>query len=99
MNKEFYDGLTDSEKAVVDMAADVAVTSGMGISRIIEASAEKGLPKLGERMQINAIAPEELQKLAAQAQPAVREVIVEKFGPEGVEMLEVMMSNIEQAKQ
>jgi len=99
MNKEFYDGLTDSEKAVIDMAADVAVTSGMGISRIIEASAEKGLPKLGERMQINAIAPEELQKLAAQAQPAVREVIVEKFGPEGVEMLDAMMTNIEQAKQ
>ena len=80
------------------MAADVAVTSGMGISRIIEASAEKGLPKLGERMQINAIDPAELQKLAAQAQPAVRAVIEEKFGPDGVEMLEVMMTNIEQVQ-
>jgi hypothetical protein len=36
------------------------IKSGGGISRMIEASAEKGLPKIGERMQINAIAPEEL---------------------------------------
>lgn len=99
MNEAFYDGLTDSEKAVVDMAAKVAVMSGTGISRIIEASADKGLPKLGERMTINAIAPEELKKLAQQAQPAVRDVIVEKFGAQGVEMLDVMMTNIKQAQQ
>jgi len=98
MNEDFYQSLTPSEKAVVDMAARVAVQSGVGISRIIEASAEKGIPKLGERMQINAISPEELTKLAAAAQPAVRTVIVEKFGPEGVEMLDAMLVNIKQAQ-
>jgi tripartite ATP-independent transporter DctP family solute receptor len=98
MNEDFYQSLSPSERAVVDMAAQVAVQSGVGISRIIEASAEKGIPKLGERMQINAIPPEELQKLAAAAQPAVREVIVEKFGPEGVEMLDAMLVNIKQAQ-
>ncbi|AWB35239.1 TRAP transporter substrate-binding protein [Orrella marina] len=98
MNEDFYNGLTDAEKAVVDMAAQVAVESGVGLSRIIEASADKGLPKLGKRMEINAIEPAELQKLAEMSQPAVRQVIVERLGPEGVELLDAMMDNIQQVQ-
>jgi len=98
MNQAFYDGLTADEKKVVDMAAEVAVEAGRGISRIIEASSEKGLPKLGKKMEINTIAPAELKKFAALAQPAVRKVIQEQLGADGIAMLDAMMANIDAVK-
>ena len=97
VNQKFYDGLTADEKKVVDNAAEVAVGAGRGISRIIEASAEKGLPKLGKKMAINAVPPAELKKFAAVAQPAVRKVIEEQLGAEGTAMLNAMLANIDQA--
>jgi len=98
MNQDFYNSLTPEEKKVVDMAAEVAVDAGRGISRIIEASAEKGLPKLGKKMAVNAIPPAELAKFAATAQPAVRKVIEEQLGAEGVAMLDAMLANIDAVK-
>lgn len=97
INAKFYDSLTPDERKVVDGAAAVAVEAGRGISRIIEASSEKGLPKLGKRMTINAIAPAELKKFAATAQPAVRKVIEEQLGADGVAMLNAMLADIEKA--
>ncbi len=97
INQKFYDGLTADEKRVVDNAADVAVEAGRGISRIIEASTEKGLPKLGKKMAINAIPPAELKKFAAVAQPAVRKVIEEQLGAEGAAMLGAMLAEIDKA--
>jgi tripartite ATP-independent transporter DctP family solute receptor len=97
VNADFYNGLTPEEQAVVDYAARVAVDAGRGISRIIEASAEKGLPKLGEKMTINAISAEELQKFAEASQPAVRDLIAEKYGDEGTAMLEAMLEAIKAA--
>ena len=98
MNQAFYDSLTPEEQQVIDTAAQVAVDAGRGISRIIEASADKGLPKLGERMEINAIPPAELAKFAAVAQPAVRSVIEQQLGAEGVAMLDAMLANIAAVK-
>jgi tripartite ATP-independent transporter DctP family solute receptor len=97
VNKDFYDGLTPEEQAVVDYAARVAVDAGRGISRIIEASAEKGLPKLGEKMEINSVSAEELQKFAEASQPAVRQLIAEKYGDEGTAMLDAMLQAIDEA--
>jgi tripartite ATP-independent transporter DctP family solute receptor len=97
INKKFYDGLTADEKKVIDNAAEVAVGAGRGISRIIEASSEKGLPKLGKKMTINAIPPAELKKFAAVAQPAVRKVIEEQLGADGVAMLNAMLADIDKA--
>ncbi len=98
MNQAFYDGLTPAERKVVDAAAAVAVDAGRGISRIIEASADKGLPKLGKRMEVNAVSAEESAKFAAVAQPAVRKVIEERLGAEGIAMLDAMLADIEKAK-
>jgi TRAP-type transport system periplasmic protein len=97
INAKFYDSLTPEERKVVDGAAAVAVEAGRGISRIIEASAEKGLPKLGRRMTINAVPPAELKKFAAATQPAVRKVIEEQLGAEGVAMLNALLADIEKA--
>jgi tripartite ATP-independent transporter DctP family solute receptor len=98
VNQEFYDSLTDEEQAVVGYAARAAVDAGRGISRIIEASADKGLPKLAEKMEINALSAAELQKFAEMSQPAVVALIEEAHGPEGVEMLEAMMAAIKEAQ-
>ncbi|MEZ5644619.1 MAG: DctP family TRAP transporter solute-binding subunit [Burkholderiaceae bacterium] len=97
INKKFYDGLTPQEKKVVDGAAEVATNAGRGISRIVEASAEKGLPKLGKKMTINSLPPEELKKFAAVAQPAVRKVIEEQLGADGTAMLNAMLAEIDKA--
>lgn len=97
VNAKFYAGLTAEERRVVDDAAEVAVGAGRGISRIIEASTEKGLPKLGKKMAINSLPPAELKKFAAASQPAVRKVIEEQLGAEGVAMLNAMLANIDKA--
>ncbi|MGF1527335.1 MAG: DctP family TRAP transporter solute-binding subunit [Candidatus Competibacterales bacterium] len=94
LNGEFYQGLSDAERAVVDYAAAVAEDAGRGVSRVIEAS-EQGLPKLAQAMEVNAVPAAELEKFAREAQPAVQTLIEEKFGAEGKAMLEAMQASIE----
>lgn len=93
MNMDFYNSLSADEKAVVDYAAEAAVVAGRGISRIIEAS-ERGLPYLAKKMEVNSIPASEMKKFASVSQPAVKKLISEKFGSEGVEMLEAMQKAI-----
>lgn len=98
INQAFYDSLSADEQAVVDWAAAVAVDAGRGISRIVEASEERGLPKLAQKMEVNAVPAAELERFAAAAQPAVQALISERFGSEGVELLSVMKSSIDAVK-
>lgn len=93
MNKDFYDGLTPEEQYVVDYAARAAVDSGRGISRMIEAS-DRGLPQLAKKMKINSVSAVELEKFADASQPAVKQLIADKFGAEGTEMLNAMLAAI-----
>lgn len=95
INQEFYDGLSDEERGVVDWAAKVAVDAGRGTSRILEATA---LPMLAEKMEVNSVPPEELAKFAAAAQPAVEKLIAEKYGDEGVAMLTALKASIDGAQ-
>ncbi len=97
MNQKFYDGLKPGHRSIVDWASEVATEAGRGVSRVIEAS-DKGLPKLGKKMKINAIAPAELKKFAAMSQPAVRKLIDEKLGAEGTDMLNAMLDAIKKAQ-
>jgi tripartite ATP-independent transporter DctP family solute receptor len=94
MNGDFYNGLSDEHRGIVDWAASVATEAGRGMSRVIEAS-NSGLPKLAEKMEVNAIPPAELKKFAEASQPAVRKLIEEKYGAEGVDMLNAMLAAIE----
>jgi tripartite ATP-independent transporter DctP family solute receptor len=96
MNKAFYDGLTDDERYVVDYAARAAADAGRGLSRIIEAS-DRGLPHLAKKMKINSLSAAALKEFAAASQPAVRKLIEEKFGAEGIEMLNALLSEISSA--
>ena len=96
INADFYASLTAEEKAIVDWAAAVAVDAGRGISRIIEAS-DKGLPHLAKKMEVNALPASELAKFREASQPAVRKLIEEKFGADGIGMLEAMQAAIKDA--
>ena len=98
INQAFYDGLSDEEREVVDWAAAVAVDAGRGISRIVEASEERGLPKLAKKMEVNAVPAAELARFAEAAQPAVEKLIADRFGDEGLQMLSVMKESIEAAQ-
>jgi len=95
VNAKFYDSLTPEERKVVDQAAETAVEAGRGISRIIEASTEKGIPKLAKKMKVNTVSPAEIKKFAASSQPAVRKIIEEQLGAEGTAMLNAMLADIE----
>lgn len=95
MNKDFLASLTLEQQEIIAWASDVAAEAGRGMSRVIEAS-QNGLPLLAERMKVNAVTPEQQQEFAQAAQPAVRELITERYGAEGKEMLEALFSSIEE---
>ncbi|WP_238365370.1 DctP family TRAP transporter solute-binding subunit [Mesobacterium pallidum] len=97
MSPDFYDSLSAEDQYLVTWAAEVATDAGRSMSRVIEAS-EKGLPALAAKMDVNVVTPEEQAKFAAAAQPAVRALIEEKYGAEGIEMLDSMLSSIDAAK-
>ncbi len=96
MNEEFYQGLSDEHRSIVDWASRVATDAGRSVSRLIEAS-DEGLPKLSEGMEVNTLSDEAREEFAELTQPKVRELIENNLGEEGVTMLEMMMDSIEEA--
>ncbi len=96
MNQEFFDNLSPENQYLIAWAADVATDAGRSMSRVIEAS-DKGLPTLSESMEVNVVAPEELEKFAEASQPAVRALIEEKYGEEGIAMLDLMLETADEA--
>jgi tripartite ATP-independent transporter DctP family solute receptor len=94
MNADFYNGLSPEHQTLVNWAAEVATDAGRSASRVIEAS-DKGLPALAAKMEVNVVTPEEQAKFAEAAQPAVRALIEEQYGEEGIEMLDTLLSSIE----
>ncbi|WP_343081432.1 DctP family TRAP transporter solute-binding subunit [Ostreiculturibacter nitratireducens] len=97
MNAEFLGGLSEEDQYLVRWAADVATDAGRAMSRVIEAS-DKGLPALSAKMEVNVVTPEEQANFAAAAQPAVRKLIEEQYGAEGIAMLDAMLASIEEEK-
>lgn len=95
MNAEFYNGLSDEHKTLVNWASEVATEAGRSMSRVIEAS-DKGLPALAEKMEVNVIPPAEQAKFAEAAQPAVRKLIEEQYGAPGTEMLDSLLNSIKE---
>jgi tripartite ATP-independent transporter DctP family solute receptor len=90
MNQDFWDSLTDDEKAVVQSAVKSAIVAGRGMGRVIEAS-DRGLKELSKNMEVNTLTPAEKEEFKKVAVPAVKKLIVEKFGPEGEEMMNAFL--------
>lgn len=86
MNNDFWNSLTDSEKDVVAYAAKSAIVAGRGIGRVVEAS-DRGLAELSKNMEVNALTAAEKEAFKQAAVPAVKKLIVEKFGAEGEDMM------------
>ncbi|TCO73963.1 DctP family TRAP transporter solute-binding subunit [Rhodovulum euryhalinum] len=97
MNADFYNGLSDEHRTLVNWAAEVATESGRAMSRVIEAS-DRGLPALAQKMEVNVLGPEEQARFAEAAQPAVRALIEKQYGAEGIAMLEALLASIEEEK-
>jgi len=97
MNREFYEGLSDEHRNLINWAAEVATESGRAMSRVIEAS-DTGLPALAAKMEVNVVPPAEQAKFAEIAQPVVRALIEDKYGDEGKDMLDALMTSIEDEK-
>ncbi|GAB6059957.1 TRAP transporter substrate-binding protein [Desulfonatronum parangueonense] len=95
VNMKFWDSLTSEEQTIVQNAARSAIVAGRGISRIIEAS-DRGLPALAKNMEVNALTPEQKAAFQAQAMPAVKQIIADKHGDEGVAMMNAFLEAIEQ---
>jgi tripartite ATP-independent transporter DctP family solute receptor len=96
MNKDFYNGLSPTEKNVVAYAAKSAIVAGRGVSRAIEAS-DRGLAGLSKDMKVNALTPEQLVKFRNATMPEVKKIIVEKHGPEGEAMMKAFLEAVEAA--
>lgn len=95
VNEDFYDGLTDEEKGVVQYAARSAIVAGRGMARAIEAS-DRGLPSLEKTMEVYSPTPEEKEAFRVAAQPVVKQVIAEKYGAEGEALMNAFLDAIEQ---
>jgi TRAP-type transport system periplasmic protein len=93
MNEKFWNSLTDSEKDVVTYAAQSAIVAGRGMGRVIEAS-DRGLAELSKTMEVNTLTPEEKEEFKKAAVPAVKALIIEKYGPEGEEMMEAFLEAV-----
>lgn len=93
MNDKFWKSLSDSEKEVVTYAAQSAIVAGRGMGRVIEAS-DRGLKELSKNMEVNTLTPAEKEEFKKVAVPAVKKLIVEKFGAEGEEMLNAFLEAV-----
>ncbi len=93
MNNDFWNSLTDSEKEVVNYAAQSAIVAGRGMGRVIEAS-DRGLKELSKNLEVNTLTAEEKDAFRKAAVPVVKELIVKKFGPDGEQLLNAFLEAV-----
>jgi len=93
MNETFWNSLSDSEKDVVAYAAQSAIVAGRGMGRVIEAS-DRGLKELAKNMEVNTLTAEEKEAFREAAVPAVKELIVKKFGADGEKLLNEFLAAV-----
>jgi len=96
LNRDFYEGLSDSERAAVHTAAENCVAASRGLSRIIEAS-DRGLAGLMDKMEVTALSDEQRKEMAAATQPAFENHVVENLDPKAVELLEMFKAEVAKA--
>jgi len=97
MNKDFYNSLSENEKEIVDRAARVAIVSGRGLNRIIEAS-DKGLPALIQAgMVVNTPSPKAMEEFRRIGREGMMKFIENRFKNEGVELAQRFLQAIDEA--
>ncbi|MEA3285473.1 MAG: DctP family TRAP transporter solute-binding subunit [Synergistota bacterium] len=97
MNDEFWDGLSDDEKEVVNSSAITAIVAGRGLNRIIEGS-DRGLPTIIEKgMEVNTPTPEAMEQFRKMGKDSAMVFIKENFGDKGVEIADLYLEAIDDA--
>lgn len=99
INKDFYDSLTVEQQKILSDAVEIALSSNRGLSRLIEASNDRGLEGLKSKMKVNALTATERQKMREVTQPGVIEYIKKTHGEKGTQLLELFLSEVEKANQ
>ncbi|SMP04447.1 DctP family TRAP transporter solute-binding subunit [Shimia sagamensis] len=86
INRAFYEGLSDSERATIHTAAENCVAASRGLSRIIEAS-DRGLAGLMDKIEVTALSAEQRAAMAGAAQPAFESHVAENMDARAGELL------------
>ena len=93
INRAFYEGLSDSERATIHTAAENCVAASRGLSRIIEAS-DRGLAGLMDKIEVTALSAEQREAMAAAAQPAFEAHVAENMDARAGELLAKFKSEV-----
>ena len=96
MNRDFYEGLSDNERATVHTAAENCVVASRGLSRIIEAS-DRGLAGLMEDIEVTALTAEQRAAMAEAAQPAFEEHVSENMDEGAQALLDMLKGEVDAA--
>ncbi|MEM1287872.1 MAG: DctP family TRAP transporter solute-binding subunit [Pseudomonadota bacterium] len=96
MNRSFYEGLTDEERAVIHTAAENCVAASRGLSRIIEAS-DRGLAGLMEKINVTALTDEQRAEMAEATQPAFEAHVANNLDEKASELLELFRGSVADA--
>lgn len=97
MNEELYNSFTDEEKKIIHDATQIALSANRGLSRLIEASSDRGLTGLKKVMKVNALSPVERDKMREATQPKVKVLIKESLGEKGVELMDLFLEEVDTA--
>ncbi|BES70273.1 TRAP transporter substrate-binding protein DctP [Marinobacter nanhaiticus D15-8W] len=97
INRDFYDSLTEHQQNVLRAAARSGIAASRGMSRIIEASEDRGLAGLSEKMEVNALSPDVREKFREVAQPAVRKYLEDNLDEQGQELLKLFIEESQAA--
>ncbi|MFY0659494.1 MAG: DctP family TRAP transporter solute-binding subunit [Shimia sp.] len=93
INRAFYEGLSDSERATIHTAAENCVAASRGLSRIIEAS-DRGLAGLMDKIEVTALSAEQRAAMAGAAQPAFEAHVAENMDDRAGELLAKFKSEV-----
>lgn len=93
INRAFYEGLSDSERASIHTAAENCVAASRGLSRIIEAS-DRGLAGLMDKIEVTALSAEQREAMASAAQPAFEAHVAENMDARAGELLAKFKSEV-----
>ncbi|WP_412553019.1 DctP family TRAP transporter solute-binding subunit [Shimia sp. MIT1388] len=93
INRAFYEGLSDSERATIHTAAENCVAASRGLSRIIEAS-DRGLAGLMDKIEVTALSDEQRAAMAGAAQPAFEAHVAENMDARAGELLAKFKSEV-----
>ena len=97
LNDDFYSSLTEQEQKIIRYATHSGIIASRGIARAIEASEDRGLAGLSSKMEVNSISAEERSRFKKAAEPVILAHIKETLGKEGVELLNLFITEVDKA--